>query len=79
MLVYLNNGNTSDSYSSSYTKDNKQTLEINLRKANETINKLSDENKLIWQELKDAKYEISLLEKQMSGLRTRIANIENKN
>ena len=55
------------------------TLEIKNRKSNELINKLSDENAKLWQEVNDAKYAISLLEKQMAGLRAKVAKIETKN
>ena len=71
MFMYSNTNTTSD------TSERTTLSEINIKHA-KIINKLLDENTKLWQELNDAKYAISLLEKQMSGLRTKLAKIEKK-
>lgn len=77
MFMYSNT-NTTDIYSNSYTSKKNTSLEIIINHS-KIINKLSDENAKLWQELNDTKYAISLLEKQMAGLRTKLAKIEKTN
>lgn len=75
MFTY-SNMNTTDIYSD--TSKRPTSSEINLNQA-KVIKKLLDDNAKLWQELNDAKYAISLLEKQMSGIRTKLAKIEKNN
>jgi hypothetical protein len=68
--------NTTDVFSDTSKKSTYSEININQAKI---IKKLSDENAKLWEELNAAKYAISLLEKQMAGLRTKLAKIENHN
>jgi hypothetical protein len=50
-------------------------LEGKLTKTNQTVNTILEENKILKQELNDAIFAINLLEKQMAGIRAKVANI----
>jgi len=50
-------------------------LEGKLTKTNQTVSTILKENIILTQELNDAKFAIKLLEKQIAGIRTKVANI----
>ncbi len=50
-------------------------LEGKLTKTNQTVSTILEENKILKQELKDANFAISLLEKQIAGIRVKLTNI----
>ena len=47
-------------------------LETKFKKQEQIIKNILEENKVLRQELNDAKFSINLLEKQISGVRTKV-------
>lgn len=50
-------------------------LETKFKKQEQIIKNILEENKILRQELNDAKYSINLLEKQISGVRKKVNTI----